>query len=148
MGSVKDLKVLKSPDAQNLGVGRFVFSDRYSVFDWGEMPNDIKHKGEALCLIGAFFFEKLEETGIKTHYRGLVEDDKVKKLSELKKATNAMEVDLLQVLKPKVTNNVYDSAMYETNPSIILIPLEIIYRNSLPQGSSVFKRIKELVLYF
>lgn len=39
MGSVKDLKILKKPAENSLGVVRFVFSDRYSVFDWGEMPD-------------------------------------------------------------------------------------------------------------
>jgi Phosphoribosylaminoimidazolesuccinocarboxamide (SAICAR) synthase len=54
MGSVKDLKVIEKPTAKKLGVGRFVFSDRYSVFDWGEMPDLIEGKGKALCVISAF----------------------------------------------------------------------------------------------
>jgi phosphoribosylaminoimidazole-succinocarboxamide synthase len=33
MGSVKDLVVLKEPAAAETGTGRFIFSDRYSVFD-------------------------------------------------------------------------------------------------------------------
>lgn len=37
----------------------FEFSDDYSVFDWGKMPDTIANKGRALTLIGAFFFEKL-----------------------------------------------------------------------------------------
>ena len=56
-----------------MGIGRFHFSDRYSVFDWGEMPDHIEGKGAALCLMGAYCFEHLEEKGVKTHYRGLVE---------------------------------------------------------------------------
>lgn len=39
MGSVKDLAVLKEPAGTETGTGRFIFSDRYSVFDWGEMPD-------------------------------------------------------------------------------------------------------------
>jgi phosphoribosylaminoimidazole-succinocarboxamide synthase len=35
MGSVKDLTVLKKPEGNEAGLGRFVYSDRYSVFDWG-----------------------------------------------------------------------------------------------------------------
>jgi phosphoribosylaminoimidazole-succinocarboxamide synthase len=38
----------------------FEFSDDYSVFDWGKMPDKIDHKGRALALIGAFFFEQLK----------------------------------------------------------------------------------------
>ena len=63
MGSVKDLKVIKPAEQNSLGVAHFHFSDRYSVFDWGEMPDLITKKGQALCVIGAYFFEKLEEMG-------------------------------------------------------------------------------------
>lgn len=38
----------------------FEFSDDYSVFDWGKMPDKIDQKGRALALIGAFFFEQLK----------------------------------------------------------------------------------------
>ena len=56
MGSVKDLIIIKKPYGNELGIGRFVFSNRYSVFDWGEMPDHIKNKGASLCLISAYFF--------------------------------------------------------------------------------------------
>ena len=70
MGSVKDLEVIKKPTPEAMGIGRFHFSDRYSVFDWGEMPDHIGAKGAALCLMGAYCFEQLEKKGVKTHYRG------------------------------------------------------------------------------
>ena len=60
MGSVKDLKVIEKPTPDKMGVGRFHFSDRYSVFDWGEMPDHIDGKGAALCLMGAYSFEWLD----------------------------------------------------------------------------------------
>ena len=53
MGSVKDLTVINAPSETQAGLGRFAFSDRYSVFDWGEMPDHIDGKGAALCVIGA-----------------------------------------------------------------------------------------------
>jgi phosphoribosylaminoimidazole-succinocarboxamide synthase len=34
----------------------FEFTDDYSVFDWGKMPDQIAHKGKALALIGTHFF--------------------------------------------------------------------------------------------
>ena len=68
-----------------MGTARFRFSDRYSVFDWGEMPDLIDGKGAALCLIGAYCFERLEERGVRTHYRGLVDEDgRVLHFDELK----------------------------------------------------------------
>lgn len=97
MGSVKDLEVVKKPTETKMGVGRFVFSDRYSVFDWGEMPDLIEGKGEALCMMGAYCFERLEEKGIQTHCRGLVnEDGKVVRFDDLKAPSNVMEVNLVR----------------------------------------------------
>ncbi len=75
MGSVKDLQVIQKPTEAAMGTGRFLFSDRYSVFDWGEMPDRIGGKGAALCIMGAYCFEQLEKQGVKTHYRGLVNRD-------------------------------------------------------------------------
>lgn len=146
MGSVKDLVVLKKPEGGRTGIGRFIFSDRYSVFDWGEMPDHIKNKGTALCIIGACLFEKLEEMGIRTHYLGVVEDGKSKRLSELKGPGNCMEIKLLRVIKPEIKENVYDYSVYQNERSNFLVPLEVVYRNSLPEGSSIFKRLKEASL--
>ncbi len=143
MGSVKDLVVIKEAKENESGIAQFIFSDRYSVFDWGEMPNHIKDKGKALCIIGAYFFEKLGEMDIKTHYMGLVENGKVKTLDELNEAVNIMQFKLLRVLKPQLKNGNYDYSIYKKEKSNFLIPLEIIYRNALPAGSSVFRRLKE-----
>lgn len=144
VGSVKDLVVLKKTEKEKSGIGEFVFSDRYSVFDWGEMPNLVKNKGRALCTMGAFFFEKLEDMGIKTHYLGVVGNDvEPKRLSRLKEPSNKMRVKLLRVIKPAAKGNAYDYSIYKRETRNLLIPLEVIYRNSLPEGSSVFKRLKE-----
>ena len=135
MGSVKDLEVIKKPTEGALGVGRFLFSDRYSVFDWGEMPDHIPYKGEAIALLGAFFFEELEARGIPTHYLGLVQDGQAKKLSDIERPVNAMEIKMVRVLGS-------DYFRYQRERGGFLIPLEVIYRNSLPAGSSVFRRLE------
>ena len=59
MGSVKDIEVTKQPTKTAMGICKFLFSDRFSVFDWGEMPDHIDGKGAALCLMGASCFEQL-----------------------------------------------------------------------------------------
>lgn len=143
MGSVKDLKVLKEPNDTQHGVGHFIFSDRYSVFDWGEMPDHIVEKGKAICIATAYFFECLEKLGIKTHYIGVVENGKAKRLDQLKEPQNILEVKLVRVVKPKIQGNLYDYSIYQQERANFLIPLEVIYRNSLPAGSSVFKRLKQ-----
>lgn len=148
MGSVKDLEVVRRPTRHEMGVGRFHFSDRYSVFDWGEMPDHIEGKGEALCMMGAYCFEKLEERGVRTHYRGVIDiEGRVRRFDELEKPSKVMEINLVNVYKPKpyFEGGVmkYDYSLYTSKLTNFLIPLEIIYRNGLPEGSSVFKRLKQ-----
>jgi phosphoribosylaminoimidazole-succinocarboxamide synthase len=148
MGSVKDVEVLRKPTKTKMGVGRFRFSDRYSVFDWGEMPDLIEGKGAALCLMGAYCFEKLEEKGVKTHYKGLVSDEgRTVRVSMLRKPSDVMEVDLVNVYRPKTVIKdgklQYDYSMYTPSLANCLIPLEVIYRNGLPEGSSIFKRLEQ-----
>ena len=158
--SVKDLIVIEEPDKNRTGIGIFSFSDRYSVFDWGEMPDYIEAKGAALCITTAYFFEKLEEMGIPTHYLGLVEEGECvvevksnsnsnrtgKRLSELKSTQSHLKIKLLRVLMPKINGNTYDYSVYreEKEGGNFIIPIEVIYRNSLPEGSSVFTRLKEM----
>ena len=148
MGSVKDLQIIKKPTPTATGTGRFIFSDRYSVFDWGEMPDHIDGKGAALCVMGAYCFEQLEKIGVKTHYKGLVDTNgEAVKLNELKQPSSTMEVGLVNVYKPKtsVANGkiIHDYTAYTSTLKNCLIPLEIIYRNGLPEGSSVFKRLAQ-----
>jgi len=151
MGSVKDLEVVKRPTKDSMGVGRFHFSDRYSVFDWGEMPDLIDGKGAALCMMGAYCFERLEEKGVRTHYRGLVDKSgHVVRFDELEKPSSVMEFNLVNVYRPRayVQNGKlkYDYSVYTPKLRNFLIPLEIIYRNGLPEGSSVFKRLEQRLI--
>lgn len=62
-GSVK--LVWSVPDRPDLV--RFEFTDRISVFDkW--IPNTVPDKGEVLCRTAAFWFRKLAELDIPTHF--------------------------------------------------------------------------------
>lgn len=141
MGSVKDLKTIHAPKENTSGVGVFNFSDRYSVFDWGEMPDTIPDKGAATAILGAYFFEKLGKLGIKTHYKGLLENNISKNLDDLSRPSKFMTIDLVNVHQPIINNGIYDYSVYKQLTDNFLIPLEIIYRNTLPAGSSVFKRL-------
>lgn len=148
MGSVKDLEIIQKPTRDVMGIGRFHFSDRYSVFDWGEMPDHINGKGEALCLMGAYCFELLESKGVETHYRGLVDKKGgIVTFEEIDAPTSTMEINLVNVYKPEPRlahgKVEYDYSRYTPNLKNCLIPLEIIYRNGLPESSSVFKRLEQ-----
>ncbi len=152
MGSVKDLEVIQKPTPEKMGLGRFHFSDRFSVFDWGEMPDHIDRKGEALCLMGAYCFERLEEKSLLSHYKGVVEDSKPASFDDLKNPSNTMEVSLVSIYRPPTRIEegklIYDYSAYTPNLKNTLIPLEIIYRNGLPEGSSVFKRLEQKKVTF
>jgi phosphoribosylaminoimidazole-succinocarboxamide synthase len=72
---------------------------------------------------------------------------KVVRFDELKQPSNVMEINLVNVYRPKayVQNGKlkYDYGVYTPKLRNFLIPLEIIYRNGLPEGSSVFKRLEQ-----
>ena len=88
MGSVKNLTVEQTASAEAFGTGVFDFTDDYSVFDYGKMPDKILKKGEALCRMAAYNFRELEKMGVKTHLIDYIEP-------------NQMKVRLVQVLRPQ-----------------------------------------------
>jgi len=160
MGSVKDLQVLAPAYEDSPGEGSFVFSDRYSVFDWGEMPDHIDGKGAALAVMSAFNFEELERRGIRTHYRGLVtEEGRLVRFADLPEGgggCRVMRVALARVYAPVVRTFLrsgnrpevrYDYSLFTANRGRLnnfLVGLEVIFRNGLPLGSSVFAGIEKL----
>ena len=159
MTSVKEFRVDREPTDSDLGAGRFVFTDAYSVFDWGQMPDAIPEKGASLCTMGAFNFERLEATGIPTHYEGVVTaDGEVVELADCTQPPTEMAIQLTQVpdlpYRGDDTNadsgddidsgddtDTYDyDAYHDAAGENFLIPLEIVFRNTVPVGSSLRKR--------
>jgi phosphoribosylaminoimidazole-succinocarboxamide synthase len=122
MGSVKSLVVGKRPTETQFGEGFFEFRDDYSVFDYGSMPDKIPGKGEALCRMSSYNFRELDKLGIESHFTKF-------------EKPNRMGVKLVRVLHPGKDEITTETENY-------LIPLEVIFRNSLPPGSSVFKAIE------
>lgn len=120
-GSVKDLY-------QRDNELVFAYSDRYSVYDWGPMPDAIPHKGAALASLAASFFEYLRAQGIASHY--------------LRQAgANRIVVQPVQVLRPKWQAGRYDYSAYAARPRHTLVPLEVIFRRRLALGNSLQRRL-------
>ncbi|RZH66378.1 phosphoribosylaminoimidazolesuccinocarboxamide synthase [Natrinema altunense] len=156
MTSVKQFRIEAEATAEELGRGAFVFTDDYSVFDWGKMPDQIPLKGASLCTMGAFNFELLESEGVPTHYRGVVErsstdrrtssDDDVENgdvvaLADASHPPREMAIDLTQVPDLPHEGREYDYDSYhEAAGENYLIPLEIVFRNRVPVGSSLRRR--------
>jgi phosphoribosylaminoimidazole-succinocarboxamide synthase len=149
MTSVKDLRIEAAPTKDGLGRGVFEFSDRYSVFDWGEMPDLIPRKGAALCTMGAYNFELLEAEGVPTHYLGVGDGDETVDLAAASAPPTEMVIALTQVPDlpfvgeddPAATHNGYDyDAYHAAADGNYLVPLEVVFRNTVPVGSSLRKR--------
>ncbi|MXR51555.1 phosphoribosylaminoimidazolesuccinocarboxamide synthase [Halovenus sp. WSH3] len=141
MTSVKNFRIDDDPSPDQLGRGVFEFTDDYSVFDWGKMPDQIPDKGASLCSMGAFNFELLEREGVPTHYRGVVSDGEVVDLEtalDRGDAPTEMAIDLTMVPDLPFEGGTYDyDAYYDAVERHYLIPLEIVFRNRVPVGSSL-----------
>jgi len=141
MTSVKEFRVTEPATQSRLGRGAFVFTDDYSVFDWGKMPDTIPNKGAALCAMGAHNFELLEADNIPTHYRGVVSGGNVRHLDRVGDPPREMAIDLTQVPDLPHKGREYDyDAFHEAAGENYLIPLEIVFRNRVPVGSSLRSR--------
>jgi len=59
VGSTKNLRHRKKATAKTPGVLWFEFTDDYSVFDYGKMPDAIPNKGAAAAMMSAHLFEQV-----------------------------------------------------------------------------------------
>lgn len=164
-GSVKNVRGEVS--AESL---LFEFSDRYSVFDWGEMPDQLDEKGTALAIMGKSFFSYLENPDhwkqLFTHeiitttfdrtYLDALKNSKLFKqyceqgiihhalLKESEYPWNSpyLKVKNISILRPEISpDGHYIYTPYQDKPINTLVPLEIIFRLGLPQGNSLSKRL-------
>ena len=132
-GSVKNLFMVNSDIL-------FEYSDRYSLFDWGEMPDQIEKKGECLALMGALFFKELTKQNIIHHFLHMSDDEG----NEVAlKPTRYLKVKNVPVKRPAFIHGQYDYSYYQVRPQQGLVPLEVMFRFGLGKGSSLTKRLKE-----
>ncbi|MEK6579868.1 MAG: phosphoribosylaminoimidazolesuccinocarboxamide synthase, partial [Bdellovibrionota bacterium] len=177
-GSVKDLKGPITVGSDSCLV--FDYTDAYSVFDWGRMPDLLPNKGEALATLAGCWLEKLEksetwqafskssvalqlrkanrfgsafieagealqQTGLRTHYRGMLSSgEKPKSVSQLTVASQQFAVLQVSAVRPKseiiLGRTVPNYLSTRSSPAPRLIPLEVVFRFSCPEGSSLIDR--------
>jgi phosphoribosylaminoimidazole-succinocarboxamide synthase len=102
----------------------FKFSDRYSIFDYGEMPDQINNKGKNTAKFTVGLYRKLENKNIiKTHL-----------------LKNGESSDEIVVRKFTVPRDFDSSVFYQKRPINSFIPLEVIFRFGVPVGSSLINR--------
>lgn len=119
--STKDLLIVEPPIATREGVGIFEYTDHYTVFHYGRMPDPIPGKGEAICRMAVVNFTLLEAAGVATHFRRFL-------------APNRIEFTLARLPDPA-------AGPLTPNARNYLIPVQILFRNELPRGSSVHRRL-------
>lgn len=119
--STKNLEILDPPTPTRAGVGVFEYTDHYTVFHYGRMPDPIPGKGEAIAHMAAFTFTMLEAAGVPTHFRRFI-------------APNRIEFDLARVPDP-------DTGPLTPNAAPYLVPVQVLIRTELPPGSSVHRRL-------
>jgi phosphoribosylaminoimidazole-succinocarboxamide synthase len=151
-GSVKTFEVFEEPTSERLGKGRMTFRPSYSIFDLKKFLDDIPGR-ESICIIAAYDFELLENNGINTHYLGVDLDDKPVSLDKMYDrgiAPTKMWVEVAQVFypkfmvvdgKPNFSYEYFEKTRGKLNNFVV--PLECIYRNGLPKGSSILRELEE-----
>ncbi|GAA1215106.1 phosphoribosylaminoimidazolesuccinocarboxamide synthase [Kitasatospora nipponensis] len=119
--STKNLQIVEPPTAAREGVGIFEYTDNYTVFHYGRMPDPIPGKGEAVCRMAVANFTMLEAAGVRTHFRRFI-------------APNRIEFTLA---RPPAST----ARPFTPEQGSYLLPLQVLFRNELPPGSSVHRRL-------
>lgn len=190
-GSVKDVwgPIALKAGQKDVAGAVFHYTDSYSVFDWGRMPDSLPKKGEALSVLAADLFEKLEnpETwkefsrsaaaqslrkgnrfgavfnemgeilqreGLRTHYLGVLPESAASSgnewgtpvpLASAQGPIRRFAVRQVSVTKPKLVQvlgrSIPDYFSLRSSAFPRLVPLEVVFRFSCPEGSSLIERV-------
>jgi len=113
----------------------FQYSDRYSIFDWGEMPDLIDHKGLNLAKMHIWSYRYLESHGIKTHLKDFY----------LGQVSSRVVVERCQKYFCYFDNQnrKFRYQQPDTNQIPWALPLEVVFRFYVFKGSSFFDRAQQ-----
>jgi phosphoribosylaminoimidazole-succinocarboxamide synthase len=171
-GSVKNILGEKSENNDQL---IFEYSDRYSVFDWGAMPDLLESKGKSLNYMAWLFFEVLGKSetwsnwelndtykkvwgensllkrfsskGMNHHMLGMISNENYENHYNnvnSDNTSNMLAVKAVKVVHPESHKKdgklVWDYNFYKERPKNCLVPLEVIFRFGLEEGSSLLRR--------
>ncbi|MDH5751086.1 MAG: hypothetical protein OEZ59_01540 [Deltaproteobacteria bacterium] len=140
-GSVKNIYQTQEPTELF-----FEYTDDYSVFDWGKMPDPIPGKGEILSRLGEFFFRALEDPG---QWKALEQDESGDIAANIPIVHHFIRRESNRLLVTKVdvphlkAESIGGSLVYDYGFQLQprqLIPLEVLFRFGVPAGSSLLKR--------
>lgn len=146
--SVKRIRVIEEPTESSPGLADFTYRPVFSVFDYGTIVPPIELDNSSVCLMAGYNFELLNENGIENHYLGLVTNEgeliTAKEAVRRKIAPVTMRLQFVNRLMPEFADGEWSYQMFENPPkNNYVLPMEFISRNSLPENSSIWGRIKE-----
>jgi phosphoribosylaminoimidazole-succinocarboxamide synthase len=124
--STKELFVISQPSNLMPGLGVFEFTNYYSVFHFGRMPDEIEGKGESIARMTSINFELLNKLGVDNHFIRFHEPNKI-------------EFSLFRVINP-------EEKKISPKENNFFVPLQVVFRNSLPKGSSFLKRVQKGII--
>lgn len=146
--SVKEIGILKEPTKAGFGLADFKYRPVFSVFDYGTIVPPVPLDNSTVNLMMGFNFELLKEKGIESHYIGLI-TDKGEQVSALEAISRGIAPTISRVkfanrLLPQFVNGKWDYSMFgQDDVTCYVHPIEFISRNSLPESSSVWRRVKK-----
>ncbi len=134
-GSVKNIRGIQGKEPYV-----FEFSDRYSVFDWGAMPDELTNKGDCLAYMAWMFFDilgnpkrwqewapndwakknfgnsfiynEILKNGVENHCIGLV-DESNEVLENGNRLSKNLAVKPVRVFDPKASKNELGQLVYD-----------------------------------
>ncbi len=152
-GSVKNLRgPILNPAHPDQSRIVFEFTNDFSVFDWGKMPDEIPGKGQALLGLGSHLFREISHPA---SWRQFFASDTAQNFMTW--ATERAGTAVLSNLRRELESigmrscfrGVYsfegqDQGMIVEN--LPMIPLEVVFRHALTDRSSYFERYPETPL--
>ena len=146
--SVKSLGVLKEPTATETGTFDFIYRNRYSVFDWGEMPMPAGHEmdNRPVALTAAFNYEMVQDLGFPVAYMGTVDKNgfphPVHWFRQNKEVPNALRLKMVNIFKPTHAEGKWNyDAFKDPKANNYVHPVEFIWRAQAGPDSSFWKNI-------
>lgn len=167
-GSVKSVY----QDKNDPRIAYFAFSDDYSVFDWGKMPNPIANKGKALAHMGSYLLSQLALPETWQALDNHLADQNTDLLAELRSSLTwqtLLQGGLKTHFRSLISISSPDAPWFEVDRVLIpevqvtrvermlvytyespdhqallprFIPLEVVFRFGMPAGSSLKKRLE------
>lgn len=112
----------------------FRFSDRYSIFDWGEMPDLILGKGSSLVQMTRSLYQIAAEQGFKHHL-----------ITEKKGFANELWVKPcdLSLCQFDETLKKFSYHLSDKKHKARALPLEVVFRFAIEASSSFVKRAQD-----